>query len=120
MTEFKGTRGPWVYDENENKIYGDWDFKNDRGATGKRITDDQGRFINDEDREFLVHAVNAHNALIAALEKASLAIHRQTQNIDNWLETGQAATPEESESIYNQMKTACIEIEKALNNEKGE
>lgn len=34
------------------------------------------------------------------------AIERQVENIERWLASGEAATPEESQSIYEQLKEA--------------
>lgn len=54
---------------------------------------------------------DAGGALEWAIENEELsalkgAIERQVENIERWLETGVAASPEESKSIYDQLKTA--------------
>lgn len=43
---------------------------------------------------------------IAAVPLMFHAIQRQIENIEHWLETGEAATPEQSKSIYDQLVAA--------------
>lgn len=47
---------------------------------------------------------NAH--AIAAVPPMYAALDRQIKNIEHWLETGEAAGPEESRSIYEQLVAA--------------
>lgn len=50
---------------------------------------------------------NLDNAnAIAAVPLMFYALQRQIENIEHWLETGEAAGPEESKAIYEQLKTA--------------
>ncbi|KFC62729.1 hypothetical protein FF80_03296 [Devosia sp. LC5] len=45
-------------------------------------------------------------AMSASLKGAREALKRQKANIEHWLETGEAASPEESKSIYDQICAA--------------
>jgi hypothetical protein len=49
----------------------------------------------------------ANARLIASAPELLAALQRQIANIEAWLETGIAADPEESRSIYEQMKIAA-------------
>ncbi len=51
-------------------------------------------------------AADRIEALEAQLKAAREALERQKLNIDHWLETGIAAGPEESKSIYDQICAA--------------
>jgi len=45
------------------------------------------------------------------VEAARAALERQCKNVDRWLETGEPASPEESRSIYEQMRAALAALE---------
>lgn len=52
--------------------------------------------------------MHANARLIAASPRLYEAVKRQVANIEHWLETGIPATPEESRSIYGQLKAALV------------
>ena len=70
---------------------------NIKGSSGEQIA--QVRVRDRDLAIYLVKAVNSHEALVEALT-------RQIGNIERWRETGISAGPEESKSIYDQMKAA--------------
>jgi hypothetical protein len=47
-------------------------------------------------------------ALQARVRELEGALHRQKANIEHWLDTGEAAGPEESRSIYDQICAALV------------
>lgn len=49
--------------------------------------------------------------MIDAAPNMLAALRRQLANIERWIETGIPATPEESKSIYEQMKAAVDKAE---------
>lgn len=51
------------------------------------------------------------SALQARVRKLEGALQRQKANIEHWLDTGEAAGPEESKSIYDQICAALAEQE---------
>lgn len=55
-------------------------------------------------------AIHGYDALNDRINVLTAALERQRANIEHWLETGEAAGPEESKSIYDQI---CAALEGA-------
>lgn len=60
----------------------------------------------------LVQAERDVDALTTERDRLRAAVHRQVKNIERWMETGEPAGPEESQSIYEQLKAALTQQEK--------
>lgn len=57
----------------------------------------------------ICHCVNSHDSLVASVEKLRAAGQRWKDAWDKYDATGEAATPEESKAIYEQMEDALKE-----------
>jgi hypothetical protein len=91
------------------KFYeGPWelDIDNSDGRPSGAVISAEGSIIC-EIRGYLDSCGNLDNAnAIVAVPLMYAALDRQIRNIEHWMETGEAAGPEESKSIYEQLVAA--------------